>query len=812
MKIVKKGSSNFNQPVGNFQSFNQVANHFVIEAENANIQIIPYSDSIFRIRIALKGQSFTGFSYAIAEEPMQVEVSVTETTDSITFQTKGAQLLVSKNPFRISFFNAQGTLLSEDDQAFGTSWLGNEVTTYKKLQEGERFIGLGEKTGDLDRRGQSYVNWNTDYFAYPVDADPIYLSTPFYIGLHNETQYGVFFDNTHKTTFSFGCSNNRFSYFQAEDGEMNYYLFAGNNVKSIIESFTWLTGRMSMPPLWSLGFQQCRYSYYPTFEVINAAKMFRDKDIPCDVLYLDIHYMDAYKVFTWHPERFPDPKKMMADLKEDGFNMVVILDPGIKKEVGYHAYDDGKAKDLFVSYPDGEEYNGQVWPGWSAFPDFTHEEVRKWWGDHMKAVTDVGVEGFWIDMNEPAAWGQHLPDLIEFAYEGEGGTHKKSRNVYGYQMARSTFEGGKKLLKGKRPFVLTRAGYCGVQRYAAVWTGDNISADDHMLAGVRLVNSMGLTGISNAGYDVGGFAGEATPDLFARWISIGAFSPFFRSHSMVNSRDSEPWSFGEEVEDISRNYIKLRYRLMPYLYSAFYESAKNGMPVARSLAIDYTHDAKIYHGDYQNQYLFGPSILVCPVESYKPFAKVYFPKGKWFNFFTDQLNEGESEHIIEVNKEVLPLYVKAGSVLICQSAVNSLQKETPKPTLEVHYYAGGDFSFEYYEDDGQTYEYENQKFFKRIIASNQNNEIDFGKVSGDFTSKFNKIRFYLHTNEKISNVKLKQDEFSKDLTLNHENYRWINPVSDFDPYHKPPAKPIELNNLPYVEFDHSTFAFSVIVS
>jgi alpha-glucosidase len=202
---------------------------------------------------------------------------------------------------------------------------------------------------------------------------------------------------------------------------------------------------MELPPLWSLGFQQCRYSYYPDYEVLNAARTFREKNIPADVIYLDIHYMDAYKVFTWHDKRFPNPKKLTDELRELNFDLAVIIDPGVKREEGYAAYEEGVEKDLFVKYPDGVHYSGQVWPGWSCFPDFTDEKTRTWWGQKLNVLTDNGVTGFWNDMNEPAAWGQHLPDLIEFEYEGEGATHKKARNVYGMQMARSTYEGAKKL-------------------------------------------------------------------------------------------------------------------------------------------------------------------------------------------------------------------------------------------------------------------------------------------------------------------------------------------------------------------------------
>ena len=792
----RKGGT-FNEAVGDCISHEVIGQEIRFSTSNALVRISIYDDAVIRVRIAKNDSDYSGFSYAVIREPETVSFEVEDHTTHFVVRTSSIQLHITKSPFRISAFTSAGELLTADDAAFGTSWLGNEVTTYKQLQADERFIGLGEKTGNLDRRGKTYVNWNTDNFAYPTDGDPLYLSTPFYMGIVEGRPYGIFFDNTHKTTFNFGCSNDRFSYFQAEDGEMNYYIIYQPTVAGIIERYTWLTGRMEMPPLWSLGFQQCRYSYYPYPEVLNAARTFREKDIPADVLYLDIHYMDAYKVFTWHPTRFPDPEGLLKELKAMGFNVVVILDPGIKREQGYHAYDDGKQKDMFVKYPDGAEYNGQVWPGWSAFPDFTMEAAREWWAEKMHAITDVGVEGFWNDMNEPAAWGQHLPDLIEFDYEGEGATHKKARNVYGMQMARSTQEGGKKLLKGKRPFVLTRAGYSGIQRHAAVWTGDNVSNDDHMLAGVRLVNSMGLTGVAFAGYDVGGFAGEASPELFARWIALGAFSPFFRSHSMVNSRDSEPWSFGEAVEDVSRNYIKLRYRLMPYIYSSFYETSQTGIPVARSLAIDYTNDAHIYKNPYQNQYLFGASILVIPCESTNQFHKAYIPAGNWYNLYTDAPQEGAKELILEAGMETLPLYVKAGSILLMQDSRSSLSKDKASDVLEVHVYVGADGHFVQYEDDGSTYEYTQGQTALRHFSI-KGNTLSISAKEGAYSSELSRWKIYVH------GLNGKAPQFKKDglsIQGSSENYRFIEPISDFDPYHVPPQDPVQVANLPFVEID-----------
>lgn len=808
MKLRNKKGTSFNQPLASITGKKNLPNGLQLSTENELADIIVYSENTIRIRIRKKEQEKQDFSYAvICEKPLESKFECIEQNDKIILKTTAITLEITTAPVRFSFFTPEGKLINADDEAFGTSWIGNEVTTYKKMHVNEKYIGMGEKTGPLNRRGKAYTHWNTDKFGYSVDADPIYLSTPFFIGINEKLPYGIFFDNAHRSTVSFGASNDRFMYFSAVDGEMDYYFIHHKEVAGILKSYAQLTGTMELPPLWSLGFQQCRYSYYPESEPLNAARTFREKDIPCDVIYLDIHYMDAYKVFTWHPKRFPNPLRLTDELKKLGFNMVVILDPGIKTEKGYHAYDEGVEKDYFVSYPDGSEYHGQVWPGWSAFPDFTNEEVRKWWGEKMHVLTDSGVTGFWNDMNEPAAWGQHLPDLIEFDYEGEGATHKKARNVYGMQMARATFEGAKNLMNGKRPFVLTRAGFCGIQRYAAVWTGDNTSSDEHMMAGIRLVNAMGLAGIANAGYDIGGFAGECHAALFARWVAIGAFSPFFRTHAMVNSRDSEPWTYGEEVEDISRNFIKLRYKLMPYIYSCFYEASNNGMPVARSLAIDYTHDENIYSSAFQNQYLFGPSILVIPAESHKEYVKVYLPEGKWYDMFTDTVYHGKSSHIVELHKETLPLYIKAGSIIAMQSEVPNL-KEKPEDTLFIHLYEGANHEFVYYEDDGETFNHQNGVFYKRkVVHLHEDNKLVFEATEGSYDSHFKKVRLFFHGFGKYKNS-VRKNSKEMDITLEHISF--VEPLSDFDPYHKPPKDRVVIMDINTVEFALEKQHFEII--
>jgi alpha-glucosidase len=770
------------------------------------------SEAIIRVRIFKKEEEQKDFSYAVIATPKHVHFDVKEGAGTIHIATKSVTLSIQKDPLRFSFQDHLGNVLSEDDGSFGTAWIGHEVTTYKRLQKGERFVGLGEKTGDLDRRGTACINWNTDKFAYPADQDPLYMTIPFYIGIHSGLQYGIFFDNTHKSRFNFGASNDRFSSFGAEDGEMNYYFIYGNTVAEIIQNYTHLTGRIELPPIWSLGTQQCRYSYYPDKEVMNVARNYRDKNIPADVIYLDIHYMDDYKVFTFHPERFPTPDEMIDELYQMGFHTAVILDPGIKVEKGYEPYEEGAKQHYFVKYPDGENYSGQVWPGWSHFPDYTRDTVRKWWGDWVKFYTEKGIDALWNDMNEPAAWGQCLPDLIEFHYEGEGATHKKAHNIYGMQMARSTYEGAKHHLKGNRPFILNRAGYAGVQRYTAMWTGDNIATSEHMIAGVRLVNSMGLSGVAFAGFDVGGFAGEASADLFIKWMVLGAFSPLLRFHSMINSKDAEPWAFGEGAEEISRNYISLRYRLTPYIYSAFYESAQTGMPISRSLVLDHPHDEKVYDSRFQNQYLFGHAFMIQPISPEQHYAKVYLPSppspvltvakgevantnGIWYDLHTGHLAPA-GEYMAEVRKERYPLFIKGSSIIPMQSLVYNLS-EDPATTLEIHIYHGAENnSFTLYEDDGVSYEYESDNYNKRTIAFHPSHKkITLSPVSGKYVSHFTALKIYLHGFGSLSSIKVN----NKAKDVHTESYQFIAPVSSFDPFYKAEAADMMNPDVPFIE-------------
>lgn len=735
------------QILGDLDDLRTESSRLILTSGQTQVTISAYGASIFRIQIS-NNQEVDDHSFAVIRDPLKASPNLVESEKHLEWKTDSLTLRISKYPLRISFLTADGEILSEDDPRFGTSYQGPRMTTYRKLYPGERFIGLGEKTGNLDRRGSSYVNCNSDHPHYGITSDPLYQTFPFFIGLHDGLSYGIFLDNTHKSFFDFGATtDDQMSWFGAEGGDMNYYFFGAQSVPQLIADYTWLTGRMEMPPLWSLGYQQCRWSYTPDKQVLEIAERFRKKSIPADVIYLDIDYMDQYKIFTWDPVKFSDPKGMIDKLKSMGFHVVTIVDPGIKIKKGYKQYDEGLSRKYFATYPGGEEYTASVWPGRCHFPDFFREDVRQWWGESFTSLTDAGVEGFWNDMNEPAAWGQNIPDLVQFGKY----SISEVRNAYGSAMAQATYDGTKKILTNQRPFVLTRAAYAGVQRFSTVWTGDNTASDEHMLLGQRMVSSLGITGLTMVGVDIGGFSGNPTPELMVRWNSLGVYTPIFRNHAAIDTKMQEPWCFGKESEKIIRKDIEYRYKILPYIYSGIYESSVSGIPISRTLAISYPHEPLIFEPKFQNQFLFGDSFLVAPVESEKSSCEVFLPSGNWYRLSTGEKFEGDEVLEVPAPLNDLPVFVRAGAIIPMQSIIQ-YTSESGDGILEINIWSGPHFNqFTYYEDDGSSYDYRDDKFYIRNIQFDPDKKmISISPVKGAFISRFNRLKFVLHGFEAIS--------------------------------------------------------------
>lgn len=490
---------------------------------------------------------------------------------------------------------------------------------------------------------------------------------------------------------------------------MDYYFFYGPSLKKVLARYGQLVGTMPLPLKWSLGYQQCRWSYYPESEVMALANTFRAKQIPCDVIYLDIHYMDGYRVFTWDNSRFPQPKKLLDDLRNMGFKIAVIIDPGIKVDPNYWVYQQGIKGDHFCKYPDGTNYQGQVWPGWCHFPDFSKPATREWFGRLYQGIIDDGVMGFWHDMNEPATWGGTFPDIVQFDDEGNGADHLKMHNLYGMLMAKSSYEGVKKLRPDQRPFVLTRAGFSGVQRYSAVWTGDNVASWEHLKLSINICLGLGMSGVAFCGMDIGGFMDAPTPELYTRWIQLGTFTPLFRTHTCINTPDQEPWSFGDQFEEINKKFIQLRYQFLPYLYNAFYQSATQNSPVMRPLVYEYQNDPQTYWMD--NQFLCGDQLMVAPIyQANQTSRSVYFPEGEWYDFWTDEKIIGPVHKLVDAPLDQIPVFIKTGSFLPLQQVMQYVDQFPADPMLLHIYPKLGISRSSFYEDDGVSFDYQKGQY------------------------------------------------------------------------------------------------------
>lgn len=656
------------------------------------------------------------FSYALDPEAQWAPVAfdLAERDGSLVLRTAAMQCRVEKAPCRLSFFDAEGRPLSEAGDGLGYRGGGGAYCT-RRLVEAEAVYGLGEKAFGLNLRGRRLEMWNRDPHSYQPGDDPIHLNIPTLVALRQGRAYGFFFDNPGRARFDLGRARPDRLRYEADGGELCGYFFAGPTMEAVLERYTQLTGRMPLPPRWMLGYHQSRWSYYPAEEVRDLAAEFRRRRIPCDVIHLDIHYMDGYRIFTWDRERFEDPAGLLAELRRQGLRVICIVDPGVKIDPGYEVYDEGLARDAFCRLPDGRLFHGPVWPGQCHFPDFTDAEVRAWWGGLYESLLDDGVAGFWNDMNEPAVFGGEMPSTVRHHYEGRGARgrgmrHGEVHNVYGLCMARASAEGVRRLRPEARVPVISRAGYAGLQRYALVWTGDNHSQWEQLRVGVSMCLNLGLSGVAFCGPDVGGFAGDCSGELLVRWTQVGALTPFFRNHSAIGTARQEPWSFGEPYESICRRWIELRYELLPYIYTAAWQAAQRGLPMMRPLSLAYPGDVRTYSLD--DEFLMGDALLAAPVgHAGQVSRRVYLPGGAWYDFWSGARCWGEVT--AEAPLERMPLYVRAGTVLPRGPAHRgrAMQHtgEWPPQALRLDVYPGEGESW-LYEDDGLSQDYRRGKF------------------------------------------------------------------------------------------------------
>ena len=728
------------QHIGAVQRVEKLADGVELSAGRTKARITAFNESVIRVRVSPQGTFSKDSSWAVIATPQPLAPKVADDKNELKMTVGNITVLVQKSPLLIRFADASGNVLLADEPSLPMAFDASRVHVWKKMPADENYYGLGDKTGPMNRRNRAFTMWNTDQFGWSESTDPMYKAITFFMGLRKGVAWGVFFDNTYRSSFDFGKESPDYFSFGAEGGEINYYFFAGPDPKRVVQEYTALVGRSPLPPLWSLGYQQSRYSYYPEARVREIASTLREKKIPADVIYLDIDYQQGNAPFTINREYFPHFEQMVADLRVQGFRLVTITDLHIKKDPGhgYAPYDSGIKNDVFVKNTDGSTYVGMVWPGESVFPDFTLTRAREWWGTLYKDFVGMGVAGFWNDMNEPALFeraDKTMPlDVRHRLDDGSSLDHRAIHNVYGMENVRATYDGLRKLQPDERPFVLTRAAYSGAQRYAATWTGDNSSTWNHINMSTPMLLSLGLCGYTMAGDDIGGFAGSPPADLLTRWFEVGALNPIYRDHTGKGTLDQEPWVHGPQQEAIRRRYIELRYRLLPYIYTAIEDTTRTGLPAMRPVFLDYP-TAEDFYGNNRD-FLFGSDLFVAPVTTEMVDAEeIQLPPGDWYDYWTTQKLSSKNKITLHPALDEMPLYVRSGAIIPTQPiAQNTAEK--PTGPLELRVYPGDNCRGSLYEDDGHSFAYQRSE----LLRVNYSCEVSAASITITSTIEKNSYR------------------------------------------------------------------------
>ena len=750
------------QAVGTATTLATAASRVSLRAGSATIELTALAPDLFRVGFFPQGRDVDYSSVAVVTEDWQPgPVTITEAEDEVTVSTSAATAHLWLNPLRIGFMDYTGRAFAMDDPELGMGSftaadkaldvdLGMPVRVHKQHRAGEHYFGCGERTGELDKTGTQQIFWNIDPpRGHTALQNNLYASIPFTLVLDEGQAWGFFLDSTTRVEFDLAHDDPERAWFGAGSGDLVYYVFCGPTVSDVLARYTDLTGHTPLPPLWALGYGQSRFSYETAEEVRELARSFRERDIPCDSLYFDIDTLDGYRVFTWNPVGFPDPEGLLADLRKMGFHAVGIVDAGVKVDENYPVYAEGRARDLYCKTPEGHDYQNVVWPGICVFPDFTNPETRLWWGEQHRSLLDAGVEGIWCDMNEPGLFNppnSTMPPDVIHPGGGRAQLHVQVHNAYGSLMVQAARDGLLRIRPERRPFVISRSGYAGIQRHALLWTGDNSSTWESLTMSLPQLQNLGLSGVGWAGVDIGGYYGDTSGELLARWTEFGIFQPFSRNHSEKTTRHQEPWLFGEPYESVSRAMLKLRQRLIPYLYTLFEECHRTGAPILRPLFWAYPEDQTTYSMD--DEFLCGDALLVAPVT--RPgveYRHVYIPAGSWFHYWTGTRVDGPAHVLVHSPLGRPAMYVRANTAVPLWPEMNHVGQHEADPLTFVMYPSEGSGAASFYEDAGDGYAYMSGAYARRQITCELGAghiRVVIGAQEGTFVPTRRHVRLELH--------------------------------------------------------------------
>lgn len=731
-------------------------------------------------------------SFAVIDEEFDpnFSISLNELPSIYEVFTGDLRVVIQKNPFKIEIYDKYQRLILGDTDSESYFVDGSEIKTTKILRDDEHFFGLGEKTGTLDRKGKSFTMWNSDKPCYSESEDPLYKSIPFFMSSNN---YGIFFDNTYKTTFDFGKTSEDYFSFSSPDGPFIYYFMYGKDYKEIIKSYTQLTGKPIMPPKWAFGWAQSRGMLTNEELTRDIAKQYRERSIPCDIIYQDIGWVDGLQNFEWHKERYANPKQMLTDLGKEGFKVIVSQDPVVSQATheqwqhanskGYFAMDERTGKTYDMPWP---------WGGNAGVVDFTNPTVADWWGNLQQKPINDGIKGFWTDMGEPAWSNEESTDRLNMKHAI--GMHDEIHNVYGLTWDKVVTEQFEKHNPNQRVFQMTRAAYAGLQRYTFGWSGDSGNGENVTAGWKNLANQIPLGLSAGMGLipfwttDISGYCGDINDynefsELYIRWLQFGIFNPLSRAHHEGNNA-VEPWLFGQEAEQIAKQYIELKYQLHPYIYTLARKAYDTGIPIMRALFLEYPNDENVYSID--DQFILGKDLLIAPVIKKGATKRtVYLPGGTWIDYNNPQkVYSGEQTIDYPVSLKTIPMFIKSGAIIPKMPIMQYIGQMEHAPVIFEIFPSEKSTSFELYEDDGVTNNYKNEVFSKtRIESKNTDGSLEIVLLETPNNSFKTEKRNYLlqvHlpskpkkvllNNEKLKSTNLK--EINEDINSNFNNLKY----------------------------------------
>ncbi|RUT79061.1 DUF4968 domain-containing protein [Ancylomarina longa] len=708
-------------------SYSNLKDRVVFTCENnidATLQLL--SDGIVKICFEKKNDSIKrNASFALTKDVLKnsQKINISEQAQGYEIFTDKLIIRINKEPFQIRIFDKYQKLLLEDYKNKGFIQEGENIASFKTLRSNEEFFGLGEKNGSINRRGKSFRMWNSDKPCYGVNEDPLYKSIPFFMSSYG---YGIFFDNTYKSKFKLGSESDEYYSFEAPGGPMTYYFIYGPTYKQILKGYIQLTGKPIMPPSWALGFSQSRGMLTNEELTREIAIQFRERKIPCDIIYQDIGWTQHLQDFEWKEENYTNPVRMLADLDEKGFKVIVSQDPVVSQDnkkqwkeadsLGYFTTDVRTGKSYDMPWP---------WGGHCGVVDFTKPEVANWWGNYQQKVIDDGVKGFWTDMGEPA-WSNE-EDIDRLFMKHHLGMHKEIHNVYGLTWDKVVTEQFEKHNPNIRIFQMTRSAYAGMQKYTFAWSGDSGNGNDVLNGWANLQQQIPIALSAGMGLipfwtsDISGYCGDISDkeemgELYARWMQFGIFNPLSRAHHEGNNA-VEPWEFGPEIEQICKKAIEFKYKLFPYIYTCAREAYETGLPIMRAVVLEYPDDKETYH--LNNQFLFGKDLMIAPVvESGASIVKIYLPKGEWIDFLDGTtIYQGKRWIDYPVSLETIPVFVKKGSIIPSMPVMQYINEDPNYPLFLDVFPAATNrkASLRVYEDDGISNDYKRDVFAERLI-------------------------------------------------------------------------------------------------